>query len=141
MLPQHRNEADEAAIRDVRRAITEAVRSHDVTRSQCSPDRATFDEAPPLRHTDAESIRHLLTRTLASFDPPVEYDLEEISITAAGDVALNWCLSRFGGARRADRLRSTFGFRKVGDRWELVHEHIRMRDSPSGPFPVPLRVA
>jgi ketosteroid isomerase-like protein len=141
MPPEHRNDGDEAAIRDVRRAITEAVRSRDLTRSQCSTDRATFGDAPPLRHTDAEAIRHLLTRTLASFDPPVEYDLEEVSITAAGDVALNWCLTHFGGARRVDRLRSTFGFRKVGDRWRLVHEHIRMRDSPSGPVPGKLRVA
>jgi ketosteroid isomerase-like protein len=138
MPSEHRNEADEAAIRDVKRAITEAVRSRDLTRSQCSPDRAIFDDPPPRRRTDAEAIRRLLARTLASFDPPVEYDLEEISITAAGDVALNWCLS---GAGRVDRLRSTFGFRKVGGRWRLVHEHVRMRDSPSGPVPAPLRVA
>lgn len=140
MPPDHREEADDPAIRDIKRAITEAVRSRHPTRSQCSA-RASLDDAPPRRRADAEAIRHLLARTLASFDPPVEYDLEEISITAAGDVALSWCLSRFGGARRVDRLRSTFGFRNVGGRWRLVHEHVRMRDSPSAAIPAPLRVA
>lgn len=133
-MPEHREEADEAAIRDVMQAITEAVRTRDATR--CSPDRATFDHAPPLRHTDAEALRNLWARTLASFDPPVEYDLEDISIDAAGDVTFSWCLSRFGGARTTNRLRSTFGFRRVDGRWKLVHEHVKVRsDSPSGSMP------
>lgn len=142
MPPEHRNDADDAAIREVMDAITAALRARDgdVTRAHCRPDHETFDRVPPLRHTDAEALRNLWTRTLASFDPPLEYDLEGISITAAGDVAFDWCLSRFGGSHVARRLRSTFGFRKVDGRWRLVHEHIRVRtDTPSGQMAIGLR--
>jgi ketosteroid isomerase-like protein len=140
MPPEHRRDTDEVAIRDVRRAITEALRTRDDAGSHCSPDRATFDAGPSPRHTDAESIRRLWARTLASFDPPVEYDLEDITITATGDVAFNWCLSRIGGARVVKRLRSTFGFRKIDGRWRLVHEHVKVRgEAPSGPLPPLLR--
>ena len=38
-----------------------------------------------------------------------------------------WFVHRFDGASVADRLRSTFGFRKVGGRWRLVHEHVKVR--------------
>lgn len=70
MTRENSMSADEAAVRAVIDAITNAVRAEDVEAllSHCAPDIATFDMVPPLKHEGAEAIRRLWAKTLAMSD-------------------------------------------------------------------------
>ena len=123
--------AEEAAIRTVIDAITKAVRAKDVEAmlAQCAPDIVTFDMVPPLKHQGSQAIRGLWARTLAAFDPPLEYEVHDLDISVDGDIAFARCLNRFGGTKKDGKrvlnsLRSTFGLRKIDGQWKVVHEHV-----------------
>jgi uncharacterized protein (TIGR02246 family) len=131
MTREESKSAEEAAIRAVIDAITKAVRAKDVEAmlAQCAPDIVTFDMVPPLRHQGSQAIRGLWARTLAAFDPPLEYEVHDLDISVDGDVAFARCLNRFGGTKKDGRrvlnsLRSTFGLRKIDGQWKVVHEHV-----------------
>ena len=56
------------------------------------------------------------------------FEIEELDVTAGGDVAFAWALLRCGTpdelARDPEnRLRLTIGLRKRGERWIVEHEH------------------
>jgi uncharacterized protein (TIGR02246 family) len=131
MTREESKSAEEAAIRAVIDAITKAVRAKDVEAmlAQCAPDIVTFDMVPPLKHQGSQAIRGLWARTLAAFDPPLEYEVHDLDISVDGDVAFARCLNRFGGTKKDGRrvlnsLRSTFGLRKIDGQWKVVHEHV-----------------
>ncbi|MEA3153239.1 MAG: hypothetical protein QOK44_828 [Betaproteobacteria bacterium] len=131
MAREESKSLEEAAIRTVIDAITKAVRAKDVEAmlAQCAPDIVTFDMVPPLRHQGSQAIRGLWARTLAAFDPPLEYEVHDLDISVDGDVAFARCLNRFGGTKKDGRrvlnsLRSTFGLRKIDGQWKVVHEHV-----------------
>ncbi len=123
--------ADEAAIRAEIDAITQAVQLKDVHEMlmHCAPDIVTFDMLPPLKHEGAQAIRRDWASALAPIDGPVEYEVRDLDIAIGGDVAFAHSLNRFEGTGRDGRrsvswLRSTLGFRRIGGRWKLVHEHV-----------------
>ncbi|HEV7391611.1 MAG TPA: SgcJ/EcaC family oxidoreductase [Burkholderiales bacterium] len=131
MTRENSKTADEAAIRTLIDAITKAVRAKDVEAmlAQCAPDIVIFDMVPPLKHQGSQAIRGLWARTLAAFDPPLEYEVHDLDISVDGDVAFARCLNRFGGTKKDARrvlnsLRSTFGLRKIDGQWKVVHEHV-----------------
>lgn len=66
--------AEEAAVRAVIDATTNAVRAKDVDAmlAHCAPDLVTFDIVPPLEHEGADAIRRLWAQTLAAFVPPLD---------------------------------------------------------------------
>jgi ketosteroid isomerase-like protein len=129
-LRHHDETEDELALRAQIDAIINAVRGKDVDAllSCCAPEIATFDLVPPLKHEGAEAIRELWQRMLASFVPPLNYDVYDLELMVGSDVAFTRSLNRFGGTtsegQRVTRwLCSTLGFRKVHGRWKLVHQH------------------
>ena len=122
--------ADEAEVRSVIDAVAGAVRAGDVDAllAQCAPNLATFDLVPPLKHEGPTAIRRLWSKTLAGFQPPLEYDIHDLDLVIGADVAFSRSLNRLGG-QRADGTRTsswlctTLGFCKMGGRWRIMHEH------------------
>jgi uncharacterized protein (TIGR02246 family) len=130
-MTREESKSAEEAIRAVIDAITKAVRAKDVEAmlAQCAPDIVTFDMVPPLKHQGSQAIRGLWARTLAAFDPPLEYEVHDLDISVDGNIAFARCLNRFGGTKKDGRrvlnsLRSTFGLRKIDGQWKVVHEHV-----------------
>ncbi len=128
--PDRRNR-DEAAIRAVIDAITQAVREKDVDAllTHCAPEVSAFELVPPLEHSGAEALRAVWDRTLEPFEAPLECDVHDLDLTVGGDVAFGIGLKRFGGTskdgkRSSTWLRSTLGLRKLHGEWKLVHEHV-----------------
>lgn len=122
---------DEAAVHAVLEAIARAVRSGNVEAmlAQCAPDLVTFDMLPPIRHEGAAGLRSLWAKTLAAFEPPLDYDFQQLHIEVGDDVAFARCLNRFGGTKRdgmqvVNWLRSTFALRRIDGRWKVVHQHV-----------------
>jgi uncharacterized protein (TIGR02246 family) len=123
--------SDLPAIRAVIDAITKAVRTNDVETflSHCAPDIVVFDLPAPLEQKGLEAIRRGWGIALGSFEGPIEYEVDHLDVQVSGDVAWSRSLAHFGGTSKEGkhfihRLRSTLGFRKIGGRWKIVHQHV-----------------
>jgi uncharacterized protein (TIGR02246 family) len=122
---------DEAEVRSVIYKLVQAVRAKDVEAmlAQCTPDFVAFDMIPPLVHEGADAMRRIWARTLESFVPPLEYGVHDLHISIDGNVAFARSVNRFGGTSKDDKrtvnwVRTTFGLRRVEDRWLLEHQHV-----------------
>ena len=123
--------ADEAAVHAVLESMAGAVRAGNVDAmlAQCAEDIVTFDLVAPIKHEGAEAIRPHWLQALAAFEPPIDYDFQQLHIEVDGDVAFARCLNRFGGTRHdgaqvVNWMRSTFALRRIQGRWKVVHEHV-----------------
>src|SRR5262245_40769996 len=78
-----------------------AIRSRDVDGlvSHYAPDVRQFDLAPPLEYRGADVLRKSVADWFASFRGPIDYEVRDLSITAAEDVAFCHSLNRITGAR------------------------------------------
>ncbi len=115
----HRIIADRRAA--LRLKDAEALTAHD------APGILSYDLAPPLMTTgsDLTSIRDWF----ATWDGPIDCEAHELSITSGDGVAWSTSLQRMRGTKidgtRIDLwLRATAGYRKIGGRWLVAHDHV-----------------
>src|SRR5262249_22230909 len=116
---------------DIRRLIANASRAlHDkdvdALVAPQLPDLLTYNLAPPLRRRGID--RQSITEWFQTWDGPLEYEVRDLEITLGDDIAFATSLDRLAGTKVDGQktevwLRATRGFRKVGGRWLLVHEH------------------
>lgn len=124
-------DSDEVTIRALLEAQAQAIRTKDVdgTLSPYGPDLVRYDLAPPLATRGAEALDR--THLIAWFDTwrgSIRYDLEDLSITASGDLAFMHGFVRIGGTKQDGQtsnvwVRQTVCLRKLGGAWKIAHEH------------------
>jgi uncharacterized protein (TIGR02246 family) len=121
---------EEAQIRQVVDSWARALRAKDLSglMSHYTPDVLVFDLAPPLQYVGIDAYRKNYEEWFASFRGPIGYEIRDLSITAGDDAAFSRSLNRITGARTSGEttdvwVRATVGFRKVGGKWKVVHEH------------------
>ena len=121
---------DEAQIRERIESWTTALRAKDLEglMSHYAQDILVFDLAPPLQYKGAVAYRKNWADWFPSFQGPVGYEIRDLSITTGGDVAFCRSLNRISGARTSGEnsdvwVRATVGFRKIGNKWMITHEH------------------
>jgi ketosteroid isomerase-like protein len=90
----------------------------------------TFDLDPPLLHTSAEVHDADRLRTwFATFDGPIQFDVQDLTVAVGGDVAFCYGLSRLSavpqGSTESFELwhRTTIGLRKIDGAWKIAHLH------------------
>jgi len=121
---------DEARVRELMADLAAAVRAKDLDRviAHYAADVVTFDLAPPLQYVGRDALRQNLAGWFPTFQGPVGFDIHDLSITAGADVAFCRSLTRISGKRTNGEetdtwVRATVGFRKVGSKWLIGHEH------------------
>jgi ketosteroid isomerase-like protein len=126
-----RQAMDEADIRRRIGDLVEAVRALDLegVKSIYAPDLLSFDIEPPLQHVGAEAKWKNWAGVFAAYRRPLGYELRDLAITVGGDVAFARSLNRISGmlqngSRNDHWVRWTACFRKFGDEWLIVHDHI-----------------
>ena len=122
---------DESAIRALIDDFVAAMRAKDVAAvmSVFSADAVSFDLGPPLRHGGGEPFERRWRELFDAYEGAIDYELQELSIVANGDVAFSHSLNRVAGTTKAGKrserwLRWTACFRKAGRGWRIVHEHV-----------------
>src|SRR5262245_14544851 len=105
-------------------------------RQGCGPDQASyasdalsFDLAPPLQFAGADVLRKNFEQWFATFRGPIGSEIRDLKITAGADVAFCHCFNRISGTRTSGEetgvwVRVTVCFRRSGDTWRVVHEHV-----------------
>jgi uncharacterized protein (TIGR02246 family) len=132
---------EETEIRQLVEACVEAIRAKDVDEllSHYASDVRSFDLAPPLETRGTEVYRKSLAEWFASFRGPIGYEVRDLTVSAAEDVAFCHSLNRITGARTSGEstdvwVRATFGCRKSGGRWVITHDHLSVPFEMEPPF-------
>jgi uncharacterized protein (TIGR02246 family) len=122
--------AAETEIRDLVDGWVEAIRAGDVDARVASyaPDVLSFDAVNPLQRVGSDAVRERLEVWLSAYRGPVGYELRDLRVTAADDVAFCHSLNHITGTLKEGGdvdmwVRTTVGFRKVDGRWIVTHEH------------------
>ncbi len=111
-------------------ARAKAVRKGDVDAmmADVADDVVNYDVVDPLRRVGAAATRERAAAWVASYDGPINWESRDVQVTADDDVAFSHCLSRVTGTLKTGTgvdmwFRTTLGFRRVGGRWLIVHDH------------------
>jgi uncharacterized protein (TIGR02246 family) len=107
-----------------------AVRAKDVDAvlRGYAADVVTFDFIAPLSNRGVDTVRLRLTDWFSSFATPIDYELKDVTISVAGDVAFDHHVTHVrgasdGGAKVDMWFRETIGYRKIDGRWQATHQH------------------
>jgi ketosteroid isomerase-like protein len=122
--------SQESQIRQVIDARTTAGLAGDVDAmmAHVADDVVTYDVVPPLWRQGKTAVQARAAEWVASYDGPVTWETRHLSISVDGTVAFSHSLSRVTGTLKTGHpvamwFRTTLGFRRVGDRWLITHDH------------------
>jgi uncharacterized protein (TIGR02246 family) len=130
MRTRNNRSTDETEIRKLVESWARAVRAKDLDgiMANHSPEILMFDVPPPAQSKGIDAYRKTWDVFFAWSQDSGIFDIEELNITAGDDVAFATALMRCAGTEtNGDKVeldfRLTIGFRKIGGRWTVVHEH------------------
>jgi ketosteroid isomerase-like protein len=90
-------------------------------------DLFIFEAVPPRRFVGAKAYRQHVQEFLVNFQAPFTYEVRELAVTIAGDVAYGHNIQHLIGVDRGKRidmtLRVTDAYRKSKGDWCIVQEH------------------
>jgi uncharacterized protein (TIGR02246 family) len=130
LMPISHTVTGEAEIRTLIDARVEAVRSKNAAGATApiAPDVVLFDVVNPLRYVGSDALRKRAEEWFASFEGPIGFEIRDLNIAAAGDVAFSYGLNRvYATTKDGNKLdmwwRSTVCYRKINGKWQVMHEH------------------
>jgi uncharacterized protein (TIGR02246 family) len=119
---------------DIRRRIdngVKAIRAMDLEEVMAlyAPEIVSLDIVPPLRHVGAEAKRKNWVDVFATYQPPLGYEIRDLTIILGDDVAFGHSLNRISGTLRNGHrsevwLRWTACFRKIDGTWLIAHDQV-----------------
>jgi ketosteroid isomerase-like protein len=124
---------DEAEIRALEQRFAAAFRAKDVNAIMAVyvPDESlhVFDVIPPREYVGATAYRKDWETFLSMFDGPITLEISDLKVTTGGDVAFSHSIGHLAGKLKNGRaldltVRVTDGYRKVGGKWLIAHEHV-----------------
>lgn len=103
--------------------------------SHYAPDMVAYDAVGRLRYKGAEEYRRHWEACFAMC-ADMTFELHDVNVVAGDDVAFCYSLSRCGstdekGEERVGWMRATVGYRRIGGRWQVVHEHVSAPFDPA----------
>jgi ketosteroid isomerase-like protein len=126
-----RHSTDEADIRQLLDRLVGAVRARDYegVKFIYAPDLVSFDIVPPLQHFGAAAKWQNWAAVFDAYQPPLGYEIRDLTLVLADDLALGRSLNRISGTlqngKRSDYwLRWTTGWRKIDGNWLIVHDQV-----------------
>ena len=120
--------------------LARAVSAKDIdgVMSFYAPNVVSFDVGPPLWYTGADHKRRAWEEMFAAYAGPISYEVNELSITARGDLAFVHSLNHVKGALASGHpsdlwVRWTGCFQPMNGTWLIVHDHVSVpADLPHG---------
>jgi ketosteroid isomerase-like protein len=120
----------EAEIHAIMKARVAAVRAKDVERlvAHHAADVVAYDLLEPLQYRGVADLRRRARQWFDGYDGSMDYEIRDLSITAAHGVAFCHGLHHVRGTTTAGQTidmwwRATQGFRRIDGRLLIVHEH------------------
>jgi ketosteroid isomerase-like protein len=120
----------EAEIRGIMAARIAAVNAKDPDAlvAHHAPDVIAYDLLEPLQYCGVDAVRQRARQWFDGYDGPMNYEIRDLEVVAAFDVAFCHGLHHVRGTTRDGQKidmfwRATQGFRRIDGTWRLVHEH------------------
>jgi uncharacterized protein (TIGR02246 family) len=124
------NTIEESQIRVLIDDRVKAARAKDAVAlvANHAPEVVTFDVVNPLQNIGADAIKQRAERWFASFQGPIEFEIQELCITRGEEVAFCHFLNGVRGTTTTGKKvdmwwRATMCCRKIDSKWTIVHEH------------------
>jgi uncharacterized protein (TIGR02246 family) len=132
--PTDENESGEAADEiQIRALIDDRIKAIGVkdiqgSVSSCAPDILSFDVVNPLQYAGSNALKKRVENWFSSFQGPIGYEIFDLKITAGNDVAFSHSLNRVIGTTTDGKhiemyWRATVCYRKIDEKWMVMHEH------------------
>jgi ketosteroid isomerase-like protein len=122
--PFWEDEDPEGQIRRLEEELTEAIGARDVDRiTACYASDATAFHRTTAHH-GADALRKALEEAFAAVTGPVTREVVEFGIHVDESVALGHALVRLRATGLDELVRVTTGYRDVGLRWLITHQHV-----------------
>jgi len=124
---------DVAKIKALEQRLAAAVASRDVDAIMQAyvPDETlfVFDVIPPRQYVGAKAFRKDWGEFLAGLKGPLKYEVTDVAVTTAGDVAYGHSIQRVVATDTKGQpvdltTRVTDVYRKLKGKWVIVQEHI-----------------
>jgi uncharacterized protein (TIGR02246 family) len=122
---------DEADIRRRIDKLVEAIRAMDLegVKPIYAPDIVSFDIEPPLKHVGAEAKLKNWVAVFTAYQPPLAYEVRDLTITVGDDVAFGRCLARLSGTLKNGTksgywVRWTTCLQKIDGNWLIAHDQV-----------------
>lgn len=130
MTPQ--DAVDEVDIRRRIDRLVEAIRAMDLegVKALFAPDIVSFDVGPPLQKVGVEGKMKNWRDVFEAFQPPLGYEIRDLTITSGGEAAFARGFARLSGTLKNGStsggfwVRYTACFRKLGGEWLIAHDHV-----------------
>jgi uncharacterized protein (TIGR02246 family) len=118
--------ADSEAVRALHRRWYAATAAEDLDAimEDIADDVVSYEHEPPLQHVGAAAVREVCRRGLEVSTGPVTWDVPDLEVHVGGDLAVSWGLNRITADGGEWWSRGTRVFRRRGERWALVHQHV-----------------
>jgi ketosteroid isomerase-like protein len=123
--------AEEAQIRALEASFASAVAAKDVDAIMkfYSPDVLVFDVVPPRQYAGAAAYRDDWKTLFSGFSGPVKFELTDLVVSAEGTMGYSHSIQHLSGVDPKGApvdmtVRLTDVYRKQGDVWLIVHEHV-----------------
>lgn len=123
---------DEADIRGLISKLAAGIRARDLEslRACFAADMVSFDVGPPLQHLGVEAKLNNWREAFTVLQPPINYEIRELSITVGEDVAFAHGINRLSGMLNESRfgpwVRWTACFRKTSGSWLIAHDQVSL---------------
>jgi ketosteroid isomerase-like protein len=121
----------EADIRARIDLLVSAIRAHDLeaAMSLYAVDVVSFDFEPPLQHVGADAKRRNWVAVFEAYERPLGYEVHDLNISVAGDIAFTHSLNRVSGTLKNGAqtdmwLRATMGLRQIDGVWLIGHDQV-----------------
>jgi ketosteroid isomerase-like protein len=123
---------DEADIRQLIEKLTGAIRTMDMEglKACFAADMVSFDVGgPPLQVVGAEAKVKNWELAFAVFQPPLDYEIRDLTVTVGDDVAFAHSFNRLSGTTENGSVlgpwvRYTAGLRKIDGSWFIAHDQV-----------------
>ena len=122
----------EAVVRERVEELAKAVREKNIegVMSLYARDIVSFDLDPPLRYGGADNKRRAWQAFFTAYAAgPLIYDVQELSVTTAGDLAFVHSLNHVRGTVAGGQVRDLWVrwaacFQRIAGVWLIVHDHV-----------------
>ncbi|MFD0276231.1 YybH family protein [Kitasatospora sp. NPDC127111] len=107
-------------------------------------DVVSYEQAGPLGYRGRAEVREVCRRGLDASPGPVRWDVPDLTVRTAGDLAVTWGLEhvrapRTDGGQVETWSRGTRVFERRDGSWVLVHQHLSLPLPDSAPDSAPDR--
>lgn len=124
---------DEAQIRQQINNFVKAFCTKDLKlmMSLFSSDVVSFDIIPPLQYVGSDVYAKVWEETFALFQGPIDIEIRDLKITSDEHVAFSYCFLQLSATMKSGNKidyweRLTCCFKKIDNKWLIVHEHVSL---------------